>query len=124
MLTGEPWVRSEKLGNTFNGKAFRHIYMLTSAVIAPPRQAFRVLIGQDRPLRFQHRFADDIFRGDELDLIALAGELASDDVSYLGVGLGQRHREKVGGIGVGSRRIAHGHHAVGADLHARRFAGR
>ena len=38
---------SEKLGNAFDGKAFCHIDMLASAVIAPPRQAFRVLIGQN-----------------------------------------------------------------------------
>ena len=66
---------SEKPRNPFNRKAFDNIDVLATAVIAPARIAFRILVGQDRTLRFQHRLADDVFGCDQLDIVALAAEL-------------------------------------------------
>src|SRR5262249_22126072 len=99
---------SEKSRNPFNRKVFRDVDVFAAAVIAPPRQSFRIFVGKDRPLRFQNRLADDVFRGDELDLVALAREFVLDNVGHLGIGLRERGREQVGDIGVGSRRIGHG----------------
>src|SRR5215467_6172158 len=82
--------------------------MLAAAVVAPPRQSFRIFVGKDRPLRFENGLADDVFRGNELDLVALARELALDHIGHLGMDRGERGREQIGDIGVGSRRIGHG----------------
>src|SRR5262245_55800050 len=116
---------SEKSRNTFNRKVFRDVDVLATAVIAPPRQSFRIFVGKDRPLCFQNRLADDVSRRDELDLVALAREFALDDVGYLGIGLRERGREQVGDIGVGSRRIGHGMSrcCCGLVLRARTVAG-
>ena len=116
---------SEKPRNPFNGQVFSVVDILTAAVIAPPRQSFRIFVGKDRPLRFEDGLADDVFRGNELDLVALARELALDHVGYLGIGLYERGREQIRDIGVGSRRIGHGmsHCCCGLALRARRFAG-
>ena len=116
---------SEKPRNPFNGQVFSVVDILTAAVIAPPRQSFRIFVGKDRPLRFEDGLADDVFRGNELDLVALARELALDHVGYLGIGLCERGREQIRDIGVGSRRIGHGmsHCCCGLALRARRFAG-
>src|SRR6266481_5041225 len=116
---------SEKSRNPFNGQIFRVVDILTAAVIAPPRQSFRIFVGKDRPLRFEDGLADDVFRGNELDLVALARELALDHVGYLGIGLCERGREQIRDIGVGSRRVGHGmsHCCCGLILRAWRFAG-
>ena len=98
---------SEKLGNTFNRKVFCHIDILAAAVIAPPGQAFGIFVGENGALRLQDCLADDVFRGDQLDFIALAGELALDDIGNLGIGLGERGREQARRIGTGWRRIGH-----------------
>ena len=63
---------SEKLGNPFNRQTFRDVDVLAAAVIAPARQTLGILVGEDRTLGFEHRAADDVLRGDQLDLIALA----------------------------------------------------
>src|SRR5262249_12323033 len=105
---------SEKLGNPLDCQVFRVIDILAAAVVAPPRQPFGILVGEDRALRFQDRLADDVFRRDQLDLVALAAELARDDVGDLGIGLGERCGEQAPGIGValgtGWRRIGHRFH--------------
>ena len=80
---------SEKLGNPFDRNVFCHVNMLASAVIAPPWQPFCILVGKNRPLRFQHRLADEVFRSNELDFVALTGEFAPDDVRHLRIGLFQ-----------------------------------
>ena len=49
-----------------------------AAVVARARIALGVLVGHHRALRFQHRAADDVFRGDQLDLMALTAEFALD----------------------------------------------
>ncbi len=81
---------SEKLGNAFNSQAFGDIHILAAAVIALAREAFRVLVGEDRTLRLQHRLADDILRGDQLDLVALAAELEPDSLGHFRIGLRDR----------------------------------
>ena len=80
---------SEQLLNPFDRQRLGHIDVLAAAVIAPARQTLGVLVGQHRTLRLQHRPADDVLRGDQLDLVALAAELEPDRVGDLGIGLRQ-----------------------------------
>src|SRR5260370_7862548 len=54
---------SEKSRNPFNGQVFRDVDILTAAVIAPPRQSFRVFLGKDRPLPFEDPLPATVFRG-------------------------------------------------------------
>ena len=76
-----------------------------AAVIALARIAFGVFVGHHRALRFQHRAADDVFRRDQLDLVALPAEFAPDRRGDFGIGLGERRgEERVGrGSGLGGR---------------------
>ena len=103
---------SEKLGNPFDCQGFRDIDVLAAAVIAPARQALGIFVGEDRALRLQHRLADDVFRRDQLDLVALAAELAPDRIGHFGVGFRQGCGEQVRHGGAGSRRIGHCIHAA------------
>ena len=68
--------------------------ILAAAVIALARQTFGVLVGQHRALRLQHRPADDVFRRDQLDLVALAAQFQPDGLGDFRIGLGQRGAEK------------------------------
>ena len=52
---------AEKLLGSFNGQAFDDVNELTSAVIATPRVAFRVLVGQDGARSLEHSCAREIF---------------------------------------------------------------
>ena len=49
-----------------------------AGVVAAARIALRVLVGHHRALRLQHGAGDDVLGGDQLDLVALAAELALD----------------------------------------------
>ena len=74
---------------------------LAAAVIALARIAFGIFVGHHRALRFQHGAADDVFRGDQLDLMALAAEFALDRGGDLRIGLGERGGEERVGRGTG-----------------------
>jgi len=63
---------SEQLGNPFNGQGFGDIDVLAAAIVAPARQALGVLVGEHGALGLEHGAADDVFRRDQLDLVALA----------------------------------------------------
>ena len=89
---------SEKPGNPFNREVFRDIHVLAAAVVALARQALGILVGEDGALGFEHRAADDIFRRNQLDLIALATEFEADGLGDLRIGLPQRGGEQ--GIGL------------------------
>jgi hypothetical protein len=52
-----------------------------------PRIALDRLVGEDRALNVEHRAADDILRGDELDHAARARLLAGYRLGDHGVGL-------------------------------------
>ena len=64
----------EQLAGALDRQPFRDVDELAAAVIAPAGIAFGVFVGQHRPLRLQHSARDDVFRGDQLDLVALAAE--------------------------------------------------
>ena len=68
--------------------------ILAAAVIAPARIAFGIFVGQHRALRLQHGARDDVLRGDQLDLVALAAELELDRPRDLRIGGGERRGEE------------------------------
>ncbi len=78
---------SEKLGDPFDRQRFCNVHILAAAVIAPAGQPFRVFVGENGALGFQHRLADDVLGGDQFDLVALAAELLRDGVRDLRIGL-------------------------------------
>jgi hypothetical protein len=77
-----------------DGEFFDHIDIFAAAVIAPSRIALGIFVGENRSLRLQDRLRDDVFGGDQLDLVLLALEFVGDGVGNLGVGLGQPAGEK------------------------------
>ena len=82
--------RAEQLLHALDREGFRDVDVLAAAVIALARQAFGIFVGQHRALRLEHRAADDVLRGDQLDLVALAAELLADHIGDLGIGVGER----------------------------------
>ena len=85
---GEPAV--EQFARALDRKLLRDVDELAAAVIAPARIAFRVFVGQHRALRFENRARDNIFRGDELDLVALTAELELDRAGDFRIGRSKR----------------------------------
>ena len=99
--------RTEQFLGAVDGKVLRHVDPLATAVITRARIAFRIFVGHYRALRLQHGAADDVFRGNQLDLMALATEFALDRGSDLRVGLAERRGEKRVGSGSGLGGRAH-----------------
>ncbi len=85
---------AEQAGDALDGEPLGHIDELAAAVIALARQAFGVFVGEHRALRLEHGAADDVFRRDQLDLVALAAELELDRLGDFGIGFGERGGEK------------------------------
>ena len=92
---------------------FSDVDELAAAVVALARIAFRVFVGQHRPLRLEHGARDDVFRGDELDLVALAAEFELDRAGDLRIGPGERRRKRTNSSGW----------AWGGDVHRQTFHG-
>ena len=62
---------------------------LAAAVVALPGIALRVLVGRHRTDGFEDRRPREVLRGDQLDLVALALELATDQLGDLRVDVGE-----------------------------------
>ena len=84
----------EQLAGALDRERLGDVDELAAAVIAPARIAFGVFVGHDRALRLEHGAGDDVFRGDELDLVALAAEFEFDRAGDFGVGGGERRRKE------------------------------
>ena len=80
---------AEQLGHPLDRQLLGDVDVLAAAVVALAGQPLGVLVGEHRALRFEHGAADDVLRRDQLDLVALAPELAADHVGDLGIGLAQ-----------------------------------
>ena len=65
-----------------------HVDIFAAAVIALARIAFGILVGQLAALRFHHRRAGVVFRGDQLDMIFLAAVFVLDRGPQLRVDIG------------------------------------
>jgi hypothetical protein len=85
---------AEQLLGAFDGQRFGDIDEVAAAVVALAGIAFGVFVGEYRTGGFKHGSADDVFRGDQLDLVLLAAEFLGDAVIELGVALTQRLREE------------------------------
>ena len=68
-----------------DGEAFGDIHELAAAVVAPPRIALGVLVGENRALRLQHGWAGVVFGGDKVDIAALPLDFALNGARNLGV---------------------------------------
>ena len=82
--------RSEELLCAVNRKLLRHIDVFTAAVVALSWVALCVLVREDTALRLHNRAADDVFRGDELQLRTLAVQFILNRRKRLWVDLFQR----------------------------------
>ena len=102
-------LRAEQLLGALDRQRLGDVDEFAAAVIAVARIAFGIFVGHHRALRFQHRAADDVFRRDQLDLMALAAEFAADRGGDIRIGLGKRGCEERVGRGSGfGRRLAGG----------------
>ena len=95
----------EQLAGAVDGELLGLVDVLAAAVVAPAGIALGVFVGQHRARRLEHRARDDVLRGDQLDLLALAVQLAlerprrSPDRPRRGCGVN---------IGSGDRRLGGG----------------
>ena len=87
-------LRAEQLLGALDRQRLGDVDPFAAAVIAVARIAFRVFVRHHRTLRFQHGTADDVFRRDQLDFMALTAKFALDRGGDFRIGLGKRSREE------------------------------
>src|SRR6266851_1272144 len=95
--------RAEQLLRALDRDRLGHVDVLAAAVVAPPGIAFGILVRELAALRDQHRAADVVFRGDQLDVIFLPLVLEADRVPDFGIGLGEEIGSKHGWPGESGR---------------------
>src|SRR5258708_35032756 len=83
----------EQLAGALNGDLLGLVDLLAAAVVAPAWIAFGIFVGEHRARRLQHSARDDVLRSDELDLLALAMQLALDHRSNRRIRLADAERE-------------------------------
>jgi hypothetical protein len=93
---------AKEFGHPVDRELLGDVDELAAAVIALPRQALGIFVGQDGALRFQHGAAHDVLGRDQLDLVALPAKFQVDRLRHFPVGFGQRGLEKA--VGLGRRR--------------------
>ena len=99
----------EQLAGALDRQIFRDVDELAAAVIAPAGIPFGVFVGHHRALRLQNRARDDVLRGDQLDLVALAAEFELDGARDFGIGVGEGGgKERIGADRLGERGVGHG----------------
>ena len=76
-------IAAEQLLGALDGQLFGDIDELAAAIVALARIALGIFVGHDRALRLEHGARDDVLRGDQLDLMALAAELVADGAEDL-----------------------------------------
>ena len=62
-----------------------NIHKFATAVVAAPRVAFGVLVGENRPLRLKNSARNEVLAGDHLESVALAFEFLTKNGSDLGI---------------------------------------
>ena len=72
-----------------DGELLDLVHHLAATVVALPRVALGVLVGQGRAGGLQHRGGDEVLAGDELEPVGLAPGLLADEPGDIGVGLGE-----------------------------------
>src|SRR6266852_1442253 len=95
--------RPEQLLRALDRDRLGYVYVLAAAVVAPPAVAFGIFVGELAALRDQHRTADVVFRGDQLDVIFLPLMLEAHRVPDFGIGLGEEIGANMDGQGESGR---------------------
>ena len=78
-------VGSEELAGPLAGDLLHHVHALAAAVVPLAGIALGIFIGEHRTRRGQHRLADEVLRGDELNVALLPGVLRLNGLAYLRV---------------------------------------
>ena len=81
---------AEELLGAVAGQVLHHVHELAAAVVALAGIAFGVLVGEDRARGLQHRLADEVLRGDQLQPFMLAALFVFDGLRNLRIGFRQR----------------------------------
>jgi hypothetical protein len=84
-------VRTEELPGPIERELLGNFDVLTAAVIALGRIAFRVLVREHGALCFQHTRARVVFRGNQLDMVFLTLPLVHERVREFGIEPGDLH---------------------------------
>ena len=84
----------EQAARALDREAFGDIDELAAAVIALGWIAFGVFVGHHRALSLEHGARHDVFRGDELDPVALTTKLEFDRAGDLRIGVGEGRGEE------------------------------
>ena len=82
-------LRAKEFFRPVPGDVLHHVHALAAAIIPFAGIPLGVLVGQDGGCRCQHRLADEVLRGDELDVPPLAVILGLDGIADLAVLLDQ-----------------------------------
>ncbi len=78
-------LRAEELLGTLDGQRLDQIHVLAATIIAATRKALGVFVGEDRALGLEHRLANVVLRGDQLDTVALASSFRCQRGGNLGI---------------------------------------
>lgn len=70
------------------------IHELAAAIVALAGITLGIFVGHDRALRLENGARHDVFRGDQLDLVALAAKLRADRAEDFRIGVRKRCREE------------------------------
>jgi hypothetical protein len=84
----------EQAARALDRELFCDVDILAAAVVAPAWIALGVFVGQDRTLSFENGAADDVFRGDQFDLVLLPFQLIVDRPRNFGVCFSQTLQEE------------------------------
>ncbi len=88
---------AEQLLGAVDRELLGDVHLLAAAVVAAARVALGVLVGEHRARRLEHGLGDEVLRGDHLQRVLLAAQLALEHLGDLGVHLGQRRGLEVVG---------------------------
>ena len=86
----------EQAAGALNRELLGDVDIFATTVIPAARITFRIFISQDRSLRLEHRTANDVFRGDQLNLLLLAFQFLANRFGDFRVSPGQSKIEEIG----------------------------
>jgi hypothetical protein len=76
---------AEELASSLTGDIFHNVNAIATAVVAFGGVALSVFIGEDAAGSQENGLGDDIFRGDELDVVLLTSKLGVASIEDFGV---------------------------------------
>ena len=82
--------RAEELLGPLDGDVLHHVHALAAAVVALAGVAFGVFVGEHGAGGGQHGGADDVLRGDQLNVLLLPVVLSAHGLAHLGIGGGEK----------------------------------